>query len=146
MSDSSTAEQAVLGSCFCKAVRFEIHFPTDFVSHCHCESCRRSHGAALVTWTGVPLRQFKYLKGQNGLRRYKSSPGVTWIFCENCGTSLLYEHASSPDKIYITVANLEGPLDRFPEGHVSYEEHVPWLKIADGLPKFREKSNEIIPE
>lgn len=146
MPNSSQANPSVLGHCFCQAVKFEIRFPTDFVSHCHCESCRRSHGAAFVTWTGVPLKQFKYLKGQDRLRRYQSSPGVRWIFCENCGTSLLYELAGSPDKIYMTVANLNGALDRLPEGHVSYEEHVPWLKIADGLPKFREKSNEQIPE
>jgi hypothetical protein len=146
MSNPSETKQSVMGRCFCQAVRFEIDFPTDFVSHCHCESCRRSHGAAFVTWTGVPLKQFRYLKGQDHLRKYQSSPAVNWIFCENCGTSLLYEHASSPDKIYMTVANLSGALDRLPEAHVSYEEHVPWLKIADGLSKFREKSNELIPE
>jgi len=136
--------ESVIGRCFCTTVQFEIRFPTEFVSHCHCESCRRSHGSAFVTWTGVPRAQFKYLAGADRTKKYQSSPGVSWVFCENCGSSLLYEHAGSPDKIYMTVANLEGPLDRLPEGHVSYEEHVPWLKIGDELPKYREKSSESI--
>lgn len=71
---------------------------------------------------------------------------MSWCFCENCGTSLLYEHALMPEKIYMTVASLEGPLDRAPEGHVSYEEHVPWMKIADALPKYRDKTSEEIED
>ncbi len=44
---------SVQGHCFCRSVKFEIQFPTEFASHCHCESCRISHGAAFVTWGGV---------------------------------------------------------------------------------------------
>lgn len=146
MPNQPNNKKSVIGSCFCRSVCFEIDFPTEFVSHCHCESCRRSHGSAFVTWAGVSIKQFRFLQGQDRIRKYKSSANVTWIFCENCGTSLLYEHASSPEKIYMTVANLEGPLDRSPEGHLSYEEHVPWLKINDSLPKYREKSSELIIE
>jgi hypothetical protein len=46
----------------------------------------------------------------------------------------------------MTVANLDGSLDRSPECHVSYEEHVSWIKVADGLPKFHEKSDKQMPE
>lgn len=136
--------KSVQGSCYCKKVRFEISFPTIFCSHCHCESCRRTHGAAFVTWTGVPITQFKYLSGKENIKKYVSSSEVRWCFCDNCGSSLLYEHAGSPDKIYMTLANLEGPIDQQPEGHVSYEEHVDWFVVGDSLPKFREKSSEEI--
>lgn len=136
----------VVGRCFCKTVQFEIHFPTDFVSHCHCESCRKSHGAAFVTWSGVPVRQFKYISGESFIKSYNSSPAVKWSFCSACGTSLLYKHEEMPDKIYFTVSNIEGSLDRQPDSHVSYEEHVTWFKVKDELPKFKEKSNERLPE
>ena len=132
----------VQGRCFCGAIQFELTFPTDMCSHCHCESCRRAHGAAFVTWTGAPKTQFKFLVGQEKIKRYKSSQAVHWGFCSDCGASFLYEHDQVPDKIWVTVASLTGPLDRAPDGHVSFEEHVDWFTVADGLPRYREKSEE----
>jgi hypothetical protein len=133
---------SVQGQCFCKAIRFEIQFPTDFCSHCHCESCRTSHGSAFVTWGGVARNQFQFLSGENKLKKYKSSPKVNWCFCSECGTSLLYIHDEYPEKIYFTVANLTRPLDRGPDSHVSFEERVDWFHTHDQLPKFRAKSDE----
>ena len=45
---------AASGRCHCGRVRFVARFPSRFVAHCQCESCRRAHGAALVTWAGLP--------------------------------------------------------------------------------------------
>lgn len=134
----------VTGQCYCGQIKFEITLPTNFCSHCHCESCRRSHGSALVTWTGVPISQFRFISGQDKLKKYESSPGVRWGFCSDCGTSLLYDSDASKDNIYMTLANLNSVIDREPEGHVSFEEHVPWLTVNDGLPRYREKSSEQI--
>lgn len=135
---------SVTGRCFCGTIRFELTFPTDFCSHCHCEDCRRSHGAAFVTWTSVPIERFRFLSGEDKLRKHTSHPGVRWGFCGECGTSLLYDCDEAPRKVYVTVANLEGPLDREPDSHVSFEEHVPWLRVADDLPTFRGKTEERI--
>ena len=132
---------SVVGQCYCNQIQFEITFPTEFVSHCHCESCRTSHGSALVTWGGVNVSQFRFLNGESLLKKYKSSDKVNWCFCSNCGTSLLYIHEDYPQKIYFTVANVKGDLDRRPDSHVSYEEHVNWFTVKDELPKYREKSD-----
>jgi hypothetical protein len=135
---------SVQGRCFCGTVQYELTFPTEMCSHCHCESCRKSHGAAFVTWTGVSKSQFKFLSGEKNIKRYKSSQDVHWGFCDQCGASILYEHDQAPNKIWITVASLTGPLDRSPDGHVSFEEHVDWFTVNDGLPRYREKTNEEI--
>jgi hypothetical protein len=97
-----------------------------------------------VTWGGVPRNQFRFISGEDNLKRYESSTGVKWCFCNNCGTNLLYEHDGVPEKIYFTVANLNGPLDRHPDSHVSFEEKVTWFHPADDLPKFRAKTEERI--
>jgi hypothetical protein len=111
-------------------------------SHCHCESCPRAHSAAFATWTGVPKTQFKFLSGEDKIKKFKSSSAVHWGFCSNCGTSFLYEHDHAPDRIWVTVASLTGPLDRKPDSHVSFEEHVDWFGVNDDLPRYREKSEE----
>lgn len=134
----------VTGHCYCGAVRFELTFPTEFCSHCHCEDCRQTHGSAFVTWTAVPLTQFIFLSGEDQLQKYESHPGIKWGFCKKCGTSVLYDCDDAPDKVYVTVSNLIGPLDRAPDAHVSFEEKVKWLATTDHLPKYLGKSDQVI--
>ncbi len=133
----------VQGQCYCASVRFEITFPALSCSHCHCEDCRRIHGAAFVTWTNVPLKQFRFLAGEAKLRKYESHPGIRWGFCGDCGTSLFYDCDDAPENVYVTVANLTGPLDRKPALHYSIEEKVSWLDVRDTLPKVIGKSGPI---
>lgn len=133
-------QEPIPGSCLCGASRFQLIPPTEFCSHCHCRSCRKSHGAAFVTWTSVPEEQLQ-VQGAD-LATYKSSRDVTWLFCRNCGSQLFYRSTQAPGRVYVSVASLDGPLDREPDSHVSYEEHVSWLRIADELPRYLGKTTE----
>ena len=137
-------QNTINGRCFCGEIRFFITPPSEMFSHCHCDSCRLSHGAAFVSWTSVPSHQFQFTAGENLLKRYQSESGALWGFCSNCGTSFLYEHESAPGRTYLTVANLLDTLDRPPEGHVSYEERVPWFCPGDDLSKYKGKTEEVI--
>lgn len=136
-------ERTTRGSCGCGAVTYTLTGPTDFAAHCHCRSCRRFSGAAFLTWTSVPLARFA---SQGEVRWYRSSAPILWGFCPSCGTTLFYRadsdgHPESPrtDAIYVTVGSLDDPLDRVPDAHVSFEEHVPWFEPGDDLPKWKGK-------
>lgn len=140
---------AIHGQCLCGQVRVRLTPPTDFLSHCHCRSCRLSHGAAFVTWTSVPLERFALEAGEGDVTWYRSSEHIEWGFCRTCGSPLLYRavspgHHESPktDRIYVSAACLEDALDRAPQAHVSYEERVPWHTPGDGLPRYRGKGDE----
>ena len=37
---------AIRGSCLCGAVSYEITGSFKVIGHCHCSTCRKSHGAA----------------------------------------------------------------------------------------------------
>lgn len=132
----------IRGHCFCRAIQFELTRPTEMCSHCHCESCRRSHGAAFVTWTSVPDGQFQFVKGEERLKKYESSENIFWMFCGDCGTPLFQTTRHSPGRIYVTVASLTAPLDRAPDSHVSFEEKVDWITVNDDLPCYREKASD----
>ncbi|MBI3927629.1 MAG: GFA family protein [Armatimonadetes bacterium] len=134
--------ESIPGSCFCGDVRFELEPPTEFCSHCHCESCRKSHGAAFVTWTSVPENRFRVLQGAQGLRRFERTPGIVWEFCGRCGSSMFYRSDEARGRVYITVASLSGPMDRMPDSHASYEEHVDWIEGLEQLPRYRAKTSE----
>ena len=149
----STHTEPIRGRCLCGAVQFRLRPPTDFSAHCHCHSCRLAHGAPFVTWTSVPVDRFELDCPEDAVRWYRSSEWILWGSCRTCGSSMLYRadragHPESPrlDRIYVTVASLIDPLDREPDAHVSYEEHVPWLRLTDGLPKHRGKTGETVPD
>jgi len=134
-------------------VQFELEPPTDFCAHCHCQSCRLSHGAAFVTWTSVPLERFAFVSGEEAVSWYRSSESILWGSCARCGSSMLYRadkagHPESPklDRMYVTAASLIDPLDREPAVHVSYEERLSWSRWHDGLPKHRGKTDETMPD
>lgn len=132
----------IRGNCYCNAVRFELVPPTEFASHCHCEDCRRSHGAAFVTWTSVPTARFRLLSGKDKLQRYESHLGVYWEFCSQCGSSMFYAADDTPGRIYVTAASLVDPLDREPDSHVSFEERAAWYSASRKLPCYRGKTDE----
>jgi hypothetical protein len=137
MDESSDNEsRAVTGACLCGAVRFEVALPTLFCAHCHCTMCRRAHGAAYVTWIGVPRLQFRIQTGGTELVRYPSSKHGQRSFCRVCGSSLFCESSMHPDRIDVVLANMEGPVDRAPQAHVYFDDRAEWVVVDDGLPQL----------
>ena len=130
------SDDAIGGGCLCGAVCFEIRPPTLFNLHCHCSMCRRNHGAAYVTWVGVPREQLRILAGADALTRHASSPHGARSFCSRCGSSLFCENEQHPDHVDILLANLDGPTDRAPEGHIYWSDRAPWVAADDGLPRL----------
>jgi hypothetical protein len=61
----------------CGRVRFVVTFPSLFCCHCHCESCRRSRSAGVVSWIGLPSAQVQVEAGGDCLAVYESSSGTT---------------------------------------------------------------------
>jgi len=98
--------------------------------------CRRAHGAGYVTWLVVPKASFRLLAGADQLTHYGSSAHATRSFCRRCGSSLLFESTDRPDTIDITLANIQGEVDRPPQAHVFFEDRVPWVHVDDGLPRL----------
>ena len=135
-STEESKRSTVRGACLCGTVRFEIDLPTRFCVHCHCSMCRRNHGAAFVTWFGVPKTNFRLLEGETAVTRYQSSDHGTRSFCSQCGSSLLCELDRDPDTIDVTLASMLAPIDRPPEAHVFFDTHVEWVEFLDQLPKM----------
>jgi hypothetical protein len=128
------AKDTRTGGCHCGAVRFQVHGQPKWTAHCHCESCRRSTGAAFATWAGFPTDNFVLLKGKP--KGFASSQGVTRGFCGACGTPLTYEGTRWPGEIHALVCTFDDPGSFAPGAHVNTAEKVAWLHIGDELPRF----------
>ena len=130
------------GECLCGTVKFEVTLPTKWCAHCHCTLCRRSHGAAFVTWFGVETDQFKFIQGEEKLTWYHSSQESKRGFCTNCGSHILFRSTKWPGETHLTLSNMIDPIDRQPQVHVFFDTHVGWLEFNDDLPRYNDPALE----
>ena len=127
------SDGCVVGGCLCGAVRFSAAFPTLFCAHCHCAWCRRAHGAAFVTWFGVPAAAFSITRGSDRIVWFRSSPQSERGFCGVCGSTLLFRSSLAPGEMHVALACADGPIDRAPSVHIFDEARVPWITLGDDL-------------
>ena len=104
------------GNCECKKVSFEINQEIKYFSHCHCSQCRRSHGSAFGSFIEVDSSSFKYNSGKKNIKSYSSSELCKRLFCENCGSNIMFFDGSKPDKYYVSVGALSGN-PKLPKAH-----------------------------
>ncbi len=128
--------ETTTGSCLCGAIRFSLRLPTLFCGHCHCTMCQRNHGAGYVTWIGIQRDQLSIDQGESTLTRYESSDHGSRSFCSRCGSSLFCESTHHVDRVDIPLANLHGPIDKFPQLHVYFDDRALWVHAEDGLPRL----------
>lgn len=140
----------ITGGCLCGAIRFEAKDPPLFSCHCHCEWCRRAHGAAFVSWLGLKGESFAIASGADAVRWYASSEKSRRGFCATCGTTLFYESTLAPGEMHVALACVDQASAHPPKAHVFWDSHVAWNAVADELPKVdREhaklKKYQVIP-
>jgi hypothetical protein len=142
MSDS-TAEAPLRerrGHCLCGAVQFRTVGEPRWVAHCHCESCRRTTSSPLTTYAGFEASQVSW--GGTPRATFISSPGVQRSFCPRCGTPVSFTGERWPDEVHLFVASFEDPASFTPRVHVHAGEQLPWLWLADGLPRYHTTARE----
>ena len=122
------------GRCLCGAVAYEYDGPENWIGHCHCESCRRNCSAPFTTFVGVPNAAWRFIGIEPAA--YASSPGVRRLFCPKCGTPVAYSAEKFPDETHFYLAALEDASGLAPAFHVFAGEQVPWVELADHLPRY----------
>ena len=117
------------GGCRCGAVRFEAGSQPENSTVCYCRCCQRSFGAASVAWLTFGVADFTWTKDKPA--DYESSPGATWRFCANCGTSLAFTNERNPNVIDIATAAMDDPEAFPPRGIVFPGQKLGWDVCLD---------------
>lgn len=129
----------IKGSCLCNKFQYEISGTPGDITHCHCTTCRKAHGAAFSSVSAVNINNFKSISGNDVLKSFESSPGKWRYFCANCG-SHIYAHRETQEHYILRLGTLDDdPISR-PVNHIWTSLKAPWYEIEkDGnLPKFSE--------
>ena len=129
------------GRCLCGSVTYEYSGPENWSGHCHCESCRRSNSAAVVTFFGVPRAAYRFTGGTPDI--YESSPGARGLFCSRCSTQMAYDADRYPGEIHFYAASLNNPNKFLPQFHVHYGERLDWLNVVDNLPRYETTASRV---
>lgn len=122
------------GRCLCGKIQFVVTGEPVWVGFCHCDSCRKSTGAAAVTFVGVNNTDFEFVSGTPTI--FESSPGVRRGFCNKCGSPLTYDSERYDSYTQFHIGTFENPDLFSPQAHVHCSEKLLWFKTDDGLPQF----------
>ena len=129
------------GGCLCGAVRYRATADPVRAVNCHCGMCRKSSGAAFLTFVHFPLGAFAWTKGAP--TRYRSSPEAGRGFCARCGSPLMMYESVLGDRVQVTLGSLDRAGDVRPDDHVWTESQLPWLHVEDDLPRFPGSSSAV---
>ncbi len=129
------------GGCLCGAVRYRATADPVRAVNCHCGMCRRSSGAAFLTFVHFPGGAFTWTSGEPTV--YRSSAEAGRGFCAACGSTLMMHESVLGDRVQVTLGSLDRPHDIRPDDHVWTDSQLPWLHIEDDLPRFPRHSSAV---
>ena len=130
------------GGCLCGQVRYRVEgVPVD-AGYCHCRICQRASGAQVVAWVTFPIDCFRLTEGE--LASYESSDVAVRHFCARCGTQITFRKLENPTLVDITLATLDDPSVLPPHYHIWTISQIPWLQIADDLPRHEESGPDLL--
>jgi hypothetical protein len=124
------------GSCLCGSVAYEVDAEPGAIVHCHCATCRKTHGSAFSTVTNVPRNRFRWIRGENLLQGFESSPGKTRYFCRQCGSHIVAERAGT-GAILLRMGCLDTPITARPKVHIWRSDGASWFDPGDQLPQWQ---------
>ncbi|WP_339515535.1 GFA family protein [Pseudomonas sp. RL_15y_Pfl2_60] len=126
------------GSCLCGAIEYQVEQLDMPIGHCHCDTCRKAHSAVFATTAGVLREHFRWLKGQDKLSTYESSPGKLRHFCSVCGSQLIAQRPAQ-GHVIVRVATLDEDPGSRPAHHIWCSHDKPWLAPDDSaIPRYPE--------
>jgi len=71
-----------------------------------------------------------------GIPKMLEWSGRERYFCPGCGTALLFKDLSQPGIYEMTTCSLDAAETVLPNDHNWTCDQLPWLKMADGLPRY----------
>lgn len=155
--DNGGAEPLYRGSCQCGSLRYVCAAPAISLSHCHCVTCRKLHGALYASWLIVPRSAFRWECASSPtsfsldpehLQHVRLTGYATRSRCAKCGSWIAMVYDDEADELGVAAGSLDrvadGALGDVSAAHIFVEQKAGWSEIPpDGLARcarFAERS------
>jgi len=128
---------ALRGSCLCRAVTYQVRPPFLRFAHCHCLRCRKATGSAHASNIYVSPNHFTWTSGENSVVRFDLSTARSFAttFCRACGSPLPH-HTRSGREIVVPAGSLDDTPGLQPQARIFWDSRAPWGCSGDELPRF----------
>jgi hypothetical protein len=125
------------GSCLCGGVAYEVDASPGRFVHCHCRTCRKTHGSAFSSVMSVPRPSFRWTKGEQLLASYESSAGKFRRFCSRCGSHIVAERIDQPN-VLLRLGCLDTAISEKALAHIWRSDGASWFDPKDDTAEFAE--------
>ncbi|MEM8497474.1 MAG: GFA family protein [Pseudomonadota bacterium] len=126
----------IRGCCLCKHVIYEYSGSIEEVVICHCDQCKQAQGTPFATNAPIDTTMFKFLKGEEMLTTYFSSPNKKRVFCASCGSPIYSQRTDLPEKIRLRLGTVtEGDIPT-PNYQIYCTSKSNWFELDDEKPKY----------
>lgn len=126
------------GGCLCGRLRYRVSGDPVAATLCHCADCRRASGGTNVAWAVFDRDKVEWLAGEAA--DYSSSPGIHWLYCRDCGSTVGYRRSERPDHMDITTGTLDEPDLYPPDVEIWVGQRIGWEALHPDRPR-RERSS-----
>lgn len=127
------------GSCLCGGIQYEVRGLLGDIIQCHCCRCRKATGTAFATNSPIAKADFYLLQGQQLLKSFTTTTGVSRNFYSECGSSIYSVKADLPDVYRLRISSLDTPIEQKPTCHFYVGSKAEWEDIHDTLPQYHER-------
>lgn len=136
----------VTGGCLCGEVRYKAQVLLRSAYICHCRTCQKSTGQPAEIAVPIKAGTLKFIKGEP--RFYASSAHGRRAFCGACGSRLAWQALDSENDWLssVNVGSLDNAADALAECHIFADRQLPWYRVNDSLPKYREAEADALLE
>nr|WP_255599295.1 GFA family protein [Hasllibacter sp. MH4015] len=123
----------ITGRCYCGRTQVSATARPRTVTYCHCTDCRRLSGAPVAAFASFAPHQVTFTPSRGPRKSF--AKGVSRWFCPDCGTALCATYDYLPDQLYVPIGLLDQAAELAPASHSHADSALPWLHIADDLPR-----------
>jgi hypothetical protein len=102
---------------------------------CHCSMCRKAHGSAFRARGRVRTADLRWMRGEDLVRFYESSPGEHRGFCSVCGSNIFTKFSERRHEVGLALGILDDDPGNRPVCHVFVGSKASWHEITDALPQ-----------
>ncbi|PUQ99911.1 MULTISPECIES: GFA family protein [Acinetobacter] len=127
------------GSCLCGGIQYKVRGSLGDIIQCHCRRCRKATGTAFATNSPIAKAGFYLLQGQQLLKSFTTTTGVSRNFCSECGSPIYSVKADLPDVYRLRIGSLDTTIEQKPTCHFYVGSKAEWEDIHATLAQYHER-------
>lgn len=129
----------ISGSCYCRALRYQIKKDPIMSGVCYCKDCQKLSGGSSWPFLFIVEEAFKLIGSPKSFTRLGASgKNVTCYFCSDCGTTLFAKPGQWPGHITVSASSLDHPELFKPNAQVWVKDAASWQTISQEIPSFEQ--------